>query len=758
MRRTLGAIASATGGTLIAVLLIATPAMGGQFTVATCQADRLGHTSSAFLARSTSGMQVVRACDPVGRGVRGLVTSDAAGAGTVPRGAASLAVILAAPGTSFTHVDWAGLTTRSDCGYTLQVYADSPGGKVTAIGDDVRANQRCSTKARNTTIKYQYQAREGNPFRFEPRATDLSGATRIVQRVICEGTPRHAACSTRGGNYISTFHAAMNITDDQLPTATITPDTPLANGAWVNGSQPLHYDAQDNVGVKAAQAMVGDAEGGSDSRACHFATPEGAFADPIPCPNGTGQITVEAQRLPEGTHQLVVQASDAAGNLNRSEPVTARIDKAPPPRVDLLIDGGGEWRNRKDFTLSWVNPPEPDRAPIAAATYKLCPTAGGDCKPAEQTGDNVASLTMQVPAPGEWTVSMWRRDAAGNEDPNTASVPVTLRYDPEPPLLGFEPSTTDDPTLVSVQVTDKVSGLAGGSIEIGPAGSNTWQTLETRKEGNRLVARIDDATLAAGDYVLRASAYDQAHNEASTTQRLDGEQMTLALPVRAASAMQVGVPYKRTVRKTIQRHGKRHIVRRRVTVLRPATSVVFGRRIEISGRLTNRDGQGIPDAEVQVLSRSEASPEQLDDLLRTDAAGNYRYSATGNASRVLRFAYRGSEMILPAQSEVRLEVPARSSLHASPRQVLSEQPVRFSGRVRTLPIPEGGKLVELQVRLPKHWQTFRTARTDQAGRWDLKYAFNHAADFQLRILLAHEAGYPFADGRSGVIHVQVRGQ
>ena len=61
-----------------------------------------------------------------------------------------------------------------------------------------------------------------------------------------------------------------------------------------------------------------------------------------------------------------------------------------------------------------------------------------------------------------WTLSLWRRDAAGNETEAAASVPVTLRYDPEAPQLGFEPSPSGDPTLLSVQVTDNVSGLADG--------------------------------------------------------------------------------------------------------------------------------------------------------------------------------------------------------------------------------------------------------------------------------------------------------
>ena len=338
---------------------------------------------------------------------------------------------------------------------------------------------------------------------------------------------------------------------------------------------------------------------------------------------------------------------------------------------------------------------------------------------------------------------------------------MTLRYDPDPPQLGFEQSPASDPTLISVQVSDKTSGLADGRIEISPAGSDTWRTLDTQKDGSRLVARIDDAATPAGNYVLRATAYDQAHNEASTTQRLDGQPMAVTLPLRITSVMQAGVPRERTIRRTVTRHGKRKTVRTRVTVLRPASGVAFGRRVQVTGRLLNRDGQGIAGADVQVLSRSDVSPEQLVAVLHTDGSGSYTYTATGDTSRILRFACAGSSSILPAQAEVRLQVPAVSSLHVSRRHVLNGHAVTFSGRVRTLPVPAGGKLIELQVFLSGRWQTFRTARTDQAGRWALPYRFARTRGLQryrFRAALPHEAGYPFTDGRSRSVRVRVTGQ
>ena len=360
-----------------------------------------------------------------------------------------------------------------------------------------------------------------------------------------------------------------------------------------------------------------------------------------------------------------------------------------------------------------------------------------------------------------WSVSVWRRDAAGNADPATASDPVTLRYDPEPPQVAFDAPSGTDPTLVSAPVTDRVSGLADGTIEISAAGSNTWQTLDTHVDGSTLVARIDDASLPAGSYALRAAAHDQARNESSTTQRADGQPMTVTLPLRIASAMQAGVARTRIVKRVVRRRGKRQTVRRRVTELRQRGVVRLGRQTQISGRLANRDGQGIAGADVQVFASSLGAPEQLVGALRTDASGSYAYTAAGSMSRTLRFVYAGSPVILPAQSIVQIVVPATSTLSVNHRSVLNGQQVTFSGQVRSTPIPLGGKLIQLEVLLSSGWQTFRTARTDQAGRWAIPYPFARTRGVQwyrFRIELPREAGYPFGHGFSKSLRVRVRGR
>jgi hypothetical protein len=267
--------------------------------------------------------------------------------------------------------------------------------------------------------------------------------------------------------------------------------------------------------------------------------------------------------------------------------------------------------------------------------------------------------------------------------------------------------------------------------------------------------------MPAGDYVLRATARDQANNLGSTMLRLDGQPMAIRLPLRGGSVMQAAIARERVVQRTVRRDGKRRRIRKRETMLSPSAQVRFGRQVQVVGRLTSAGGLGIPGAEVQVLARSATSAEQPEALLHTDGEGRYSYTATASMSRSLRLVYAGSSAVLPAQAEVRLLVPAGSSLGVNHRNVLNGQAVTFGGRVLTLPVPAGGKLVELQVRLSGRWQTFRTARTDASGRWTVRYRFKRTRGvqrFRFRVHLPPEANYPFESGSSRSLRVRVRGR
>ena len=314
--------------------------------------------------------------------------------------------------------------------------------------------------------------------------------------------------------------------------------------------------------------------------------------------------------------------------------------------------------------------PEP-RAPrraIRAGTSQVCPTR--PCR-----------------GLGEWQLRLWRQDAAGNQEPANASVPVTLRFDPEPPELAFETSPSSDPTLISVAVTDKISGLAGGQIELSRQGSGTWQALSTSIcRGVALSLGSTTLSCPPASTRLRATARDRASNQNSTDRRTNGQPMTVTLPLRITTAMKAGVVGERIVSRVIKRRGKRRRVRRRVETVRQQARVEYGEQVDIEGRLQNRDGQPIPAASVEVFSRSTAAPEQLVGVVTTDGEGNYTYRATADATRTLRFVYRGTRLMLPSQAEVSMITSAASTIRAAPRRLRNGRSVRFAGVLRSLPL------------------------------------------------------------------------
>jgi hypothetical protein len=711
-------------------------ARAGFYDVTACRGNLAG-SSLAFGAFTTRGMTRARKCQRDAAAPNGIVAASVRRRGRVPFGSRSTFTVNVPRGATIEWFRWAGEVVRSDCSFAGQVYADGPGA----------SNVFARNKLPGSSCPRRGNARISDAPTLERPRMAAEGTTRLVQRLECRS---RSGCRTGGTNRVSTFDAVIRVEDHTPPAVRITGGG-LASGEWVRGDQVVEYTAEDNVGVAKGQAFLGGQAAETHDRPCDFSRV-------APCANGAGRVSVNTERQIEGSQQLVLTAEDSAANVAVSQAVVARVDNSAPARVDVVPEGGEAWRSTPTLGLTWTNPDENDRAPIAAAHYRLCRAGTSECTAGRTAGTSISRLEVNAPTPGEYDLTMFREDAAGNQRADNASVPVKLRYDPEPPQPIFEALSASDPTRIAVAVTDRVSGVAGGGIEISREGSGSWQPLATQLEGNRLVARIDDAQLPAGTYSLRSRAVDQAGNEASTDRRADGQPMTIALPLRIASTMRSGVARRKTVRRRIGRRGKRRVVRRRVTVLDARRRVGFGRAVRVAGRLTNSDGQGIPGVPIQVLSRTRTSAEQFVATITTDRAGRYRYRARASSSRTLRFVYAGDGLILPAQREVELLVPAPGTISASRRRVLNGQAVRFRGRLRA---PQPGKLVELQVRLSGRFQTFKTVRTGPNGAWRVDYRFRRTCGltrFAFRAQLPREQGYPFETGRTRRLGVAVRGR
>lgn len=713
-----------------AALVRPVPARANEFVIVACQADRSEFSTQAFEDFANRGMMWRRACDPEGPGLRGLVTANVVRAGRVVRGSRSYFVMKAPPGTHFGRLTWSGQARRHDCRYALQLWAARPDGSSVAI-KNVRANRGCPNRGKTQAAGWP-----------SARLYNIGGATKIIQRVLCVGSDKTPYCSTRNLNYIRTFKAAATVIDTSAPGVTITRDTPLTQGQWVRGAQRVNYGALDNVGIRLARVSIAGSPSAVGARSCNYAVR-------IPCTNGPGSLSVDTTAIREGTLGMTLQAEDAAGNAGWSTPVTVRVDNTAPGAVPIDVAGGEGWRNRNDFSVSWVNPYEGDRAPITASRFRLCAVGETECTTESRPGEVNGLAHLAVRRPGEWQLRVWREDSAGNHEPANASVPVTLRYDPEPPDLGFEEQSSSDPTRVSVLVSDGISGLESGQIEMSAEGSGVWTALPTQTMGTRLVARIDDAAFRAGRYLLRATARDRASNQNGTDRKLDGAPMAVTLPLRTSTFVRAGF----VSRGRTGRRGRR-------TVLEPRARIRFDKRVRVSGVAKARNGSPLADAEVLVLASTAAAPERRVAVLRTNARGRFSHVARASASTVLRLVYQGSATTLPSQRVVTLLVPASSTIATRPRRLRNGQAVTFAGRVRSVPVPSEGKLLELQVVLSGRWQTFRTVRTNGAGQWRVRYRFRRSCGslrYRFRARLPAEAGYPFESGHSRAVSVRVRG-
>jgi hypothetical protein len=325
--------------------------------------------------------------------------------------------------------------------------------------------------------------------------------------------------------------------------------------------------------------------------------------------------------------------------------------------------------------------------------------------------------------------------------------------DSTPPSLAVEPISADDPGRISVVARDAVSGVARGEVEVRREGDQTWHALETELTPTGFAAYLDDERFVPGTYQVRARATDRAGNERSTESRTTGELAVLAVPLRIPTALTVG-HVKRV------RAGRRNRSRR-VVVTRPL--VRFGKAIPVEGHLTSPGGNPLADSALEIFERVGLPGQQWRRLaiLKTDAGGKFRFRALRGPSRTLRFRYPGTPLVQPQTADVDLRVRARSSLRVSRRRVVNGEDVVFSGRVAGRPLPDNGKLLQLQVLSRGGWLTFATPRARPAtGRWAYRYRFTATrgrVDYRFRVRLPKEAGYPYAAGRSRPVLVSVRG-
>jgi hypothetical protein len=531
---------------------------------------------------------------------------------------------------------------------------------------------------------------------------------------------------------------AVTVVDDSPPAISANAGALWGDG-WLRGRQEAWAAYSDNVGVRHIYGQVDDGQPFSWHEFDDPGWPASVRCDysrSRPCqdiPNGG--LRLDTAAIPDGTHTLRAGAIDAAGNRAARER-TIRVDNTAPatPR-DVTVAGGDGWRRTNGFAVGWANPPG-QAAPIVRAHWRLCPAdRQSECTTGTRDGDGIHEVGgLEVAGTGDYTLALWLEDGAGNLDPASAAPPAHLRLDATPPRSpGFEASDPADPRRLALPVADEGSGVASASIQVRRHPEGEWRTLATELRDGRAWSQIPDLELPAGPYDVRALLRDGAGNETTVSADALGRPMGLVLPVRT--------PTRLTADRRLR--------------------LRFGKAGRLIGQLATAAKRPVAHATVALLARVAPGRHfRPAGAVQTDGQGRFAADVPAGPARTIRFAFGGYGLLLPANADARVLVPAAAVLHANRRRVRNGRRVTFAGRLLGGPIPAGGRTVDLQAHYRAAWRTFATPRTDRIGRFRFVYRFGATVGrvvYRFRVLVKPEAAYPYVAGRSPLVKVTVVG-
>jgi hypothetical protein len=244
------------------------------------------------------------------------------------------------------------------------------------------------------------------------------------------------------------------------------------------------------------------------------------------CQPASWTAAVDTRDYVSGAGQLPVtlQATNAAGLPNAPMSETLNVDNEPV-----------------SVSLSLPDDPNPTVWVNHAVTVDAAPSTGPSGLGGMSCGvDGAAAqsypaggLTVDGDGVSTVTCTAWNNavDPQGNHNSGTSSTAVHI--DEAPPSISFEPVNPNDPTGLVADTSDSESGVAGGSIEMAPAGTGNWTSLPATFTGTQVLAHFNDAGLH-GVYSFRIESCDNVGNCASSTR-------TLMLPVRVGAVSEVSI-------------------------------------------------------------------------------------------------------------------------------------------------------------------------------------------------------------------------
>ncbi len=188
--------------------------------------------------------------------------------------------------------------------------------------------------------------------------------------------------------------------------------------------------------------------------------------------------------------------------------------------------------------------------------------------------------------------------------------------------------------------------------------------------------------------------------------------------------------------------------------------VRHGQRVVIVGALRTTAGQPLSRAAIDIGARLRlrgAAHQALGQVM-TDESGRFRYVVSGDASRVVDFAFRTArrDSTPSASASVDIRVAAKLNLNVSRHRLHNGQALGYYGALAG--VNAGRKLVDVRVIVGRSWRPVCTARTNSRGRYMCRYRFKRThrrTKYTFRAYVRRQESLPYEPSRSAARRVTV---
>jgi hypothetical protein len=564
---------------------------------------------------------------------------------------------------------------------------------------------------------------------------------------------REAGCDRTNFNAYDANSLQLILNDSNTPGVSFS-ESPVVQGQWVTGTQPIGWSASDggsglryewlriDGGDRAVRNHTSECDIGVNSATGEFAR------DFQPCPTQlfTQSNPINTATLADGAHTMEVCVQDYAESVGLNgtggeecDKRTIRTDNTPPaPPQGLVLVTSNPNRYLDHFGARWTLPSDPG-SPNAKVHYEIVDAGGNPVVP-EKTigaGEPVELKEIEGPkVPGDYRLRVWLEDSVGLSGPAAS---VAIPRDTTPPaapqdLTVTPPDVTRSADGFDVQwrnITDSGAPIDALHYEILDANGKIVVPAQEVKGDNPQALESLLTPTDAGTYMLRLWLSDAEGNVgapvsaplAYSCARADvagGRDLSGGLGGKAESTLTVA-----------QGHGS-----------------------SLGGRLR---GSGDPIGGAALCVFARVTTHQGREFLGTAMSGRggeYAYPIPPGPSRELIAIYRGDHREVEAHAT--LETRVKPTFHVKRRVVHNGHKACFYGQI---PGPDNDKVVvDLQVKSGKGWRAFRRYRTRSNGHYEVCYRFTRTRTltvYPMRAQVRETVGYPYLQGNSSALKVKV---